>query len=398
MLATVGPIAPLDVILADAVGCVMAADLVADAPLPRVPVAACDGYAVAAADTTDQGTERAQPIPVAHDVLAGAPEAIRLAPGRAVRIASGAPLPVGADAVFPVSESDRGAAAVRFARPASPQENVVGVGARAVAGEVIITEGTRLSARHIAAAAVMGRGRLRVHPKPRVVILAVGGELLEPGQPYRQGATYEADGHAIEAAVRDAGGVPVRVGIVPDDRAVLRDSLEDQLVRADMIITTGGLSDYANDTVADVLAPLGTVRFDLVAMSPGGRQGFGTLGAARGEAVPIFALPGDPVGAQTAFEVVVRPALRSVGGHTDLHRPSVLATAAVGWASPAGRRQFVPAVVQGSPSEGYTVTPTGDAMRPSARDVAMANAMAVVPEADTFIVPGRPVHCLLLEV
>lgn len=396
VLAAVGPVAPLDVVLSDAAGCILAEDVVAPADVPAVPVAGRDGYAVATGDLRGGVPGAPTVLPVAHDVLAGDPAALRLAPGQAVRIASGGPVPAGADAVVPAEDTDRGAVRVTLHRLPEPGEHVRAAGSDTARGAVVLAAGTRLGARQLAVAAATGRGRLRVHPAPRVVIVSIGSELAEPGTPRRDGSVYESAGHALEAAVRDTGATPVRVGVVTDDRAVLREALEDQLVRADVVVTTGGLSESQHDTLADVLAPLGTVRFDQVAMAPGFRHGFGTVGGGAG-AVPLFALPGHPVASQVAFEVFVRPALRAMAGHTDLFRPSVAARADVGWPSPAGVRQFVPAAVVGSPSEGYRVTPVGDPAVSSVTGLAHANALAVVGEQDGAVVAGQVVHCLVLE-
>jgi len=400
VLAAVGPVAPLDVALHDAVGCILARDLVATRDVPATAVAARDGYAVAAHETAGAGLGAPSALPVAHDVLPGGPAGLRLAPGQAVRIASGGALPLGADAVVPLEETDRGAVRVELQRPAVAGQHVRPVGADARTGEVVLAAGTRLGARQLAVAASLGHGRLHVHPTPRVVLLSVGDELVEPGTARpREGAVFETDGHALEAAVRDAGATPVRVGILPDDRGTLREALDDQLVRADLVVITGGLSELANDTVKDVLATLGTVRLDQVAMTPGLRHGFGTVGSDLGadRTVPIFALQGDPVTAQVSFEVFVRPALRAMGGHAELFRPSVAATATHGWTSPAGLRHFVPATVLGSPEEGYRVTPVGDPLAPTVSALAHANALAVVGEGDTHVPAGQVVHCLVLE-
>lgn len=394
VLAAVGPVPPLDVVLADAAGCILAEDVVAPADVPGLPVAARDGYALFTGDV--HGGTTGVVLPVAHDVLAGDPAALRLAPGQAVRIASGGPVPAGADAVVAAEDTDRGAVRVTLHRLPAPGEHVRPAGADTRAGAVVLAAGTRLGARQLAMAAAAGRGRLRVHPAPRVVIMSIGSELAEPGTPARDGGVYESAGHALEAAVRDTGATPVRVGVVPDDRAVLGEALEDQLVRADVVVTTGGLSESQHDTLADVLAPLGTVRFDQVAMAPGFRHGFGTVGGGD-RAVPLFALPGHPVASQVAFEVFVRPALRAMAGHTDLFRPSVAARADVGWPSPEGVRQFVPAAVVGTPGEGYRVTPVGDPAVPSISALAHANALAVVGEQDGAVAPGQVVHCLVLE-
>jgi molybdopterin molybdotransferase len=396
VLAATGPVVPLDVVLHDAAGCVLAADVTAPSDLPPYSVAACDGYAVAAVDAEVPGTGS---LPVAHDVRPGSGGPIRLVPGQAVRIASGAPLPFGADAVVPLEATDHGTVQVTVPHDVRAGQNVRPAALDARGGDVVLAAGTRLGARQLALAAALGRSRLTVHPTPRVVLLAVGDELVEPGTAAGPGYVHESDRFGLEAAVRDAGGVPHRVPIVPDDRAVLREAIEDQLVRADLVIITGGLSELAGDTVKDVLALLGEVRLDQVAMTPGRRQGFGMLGSATGSdrSVPVFALPGHPVPALISFEVFVRPALRTMSGRAMVFRPSVAAEVSRGWSSPAGLRQFVPAMVVGDPDVGYEATVLGDPDHPSLSDVAHADAFVVVSEAERTVNAGRMLQCMVLE-
>lgn len=396
-LAAVRPVPPLDVVLADAAGCILAEDVASPANVPARDVALYDGYAVRHDDVYGAAEGGAVVLPVVQDVWSGAVEPVRLVPGQAIRVSTGVPVPLGADTVLPLEVTDRGTASVRVLRPSPGGAGVRRVAADAVAGQVAIASGVRLGARQISLAAALGRQRLRVHPRPRVVILPVGDELIEPGK--RGDGVYNANGQALAIAVQDAGAVAIPVAAVSDDRATLREMIEDQLVRADLLITTGGLSEGTHDTVKDVLGPLGTVRFDHVAVSPGRHQGFGMLGD-DDDLVPIFALPGQPVAAQISYEVFVRPALRAMAGHVDLFRPSVAAYADEAWSSPAGVRQFVPAHLVGSPDEGYRVTPVGD---PAALDqlslsaLSDANALAVVPEAQTFVQLGERVNCLVLE-
>lgn len=425
VLEAARPVVPLDVVLADADGCILAEDVTAPADVPVRPVAARDGYAVRAADVGVRGPGPVADVtlPVVDDAPVTAASPLRLVPGAAVLVAAGGPLPVGADAVVPLARSDRGRARVVLRGGAEPGENVRPAGHDAAAGGVVLRRGTRLGARHLALAAAVGRGRLRVHPAPRVVVVTVGDELVEPGRALVPGRVHDADGHALAAAVREAGATAVRVGPVGDDRAALREVLADQLVRADLLLLTGGLSDGPWDTVTDVLAPLGTVRFDQVAMVPGRRQGFGTVlpsdederwpesggGTSalqegpdadddeRGRGVPVFALPGHPVEAVTSFEVFVRPALRAMAGQAELFRPSVRAAATRSWASPRGLRQFVPATVTGSPTDGYVVSPVGDPAAPALTDLSTANALAVVGEDTTVVRAGDTLACLVLE-
>lgn len=391
-LAAVGPQPPLEVSLPDAVGCILAEDVLAGGDLPVADLAAVDGYAVRAEDIIGAGPATPVVLPVLDELAAGS-ESLRSVPGAAVRLASGAPVPHGADTVVPVEDTDHGRAKVEVRAAVGVGDNVRPRAQDMRAGEVVLPAGERVGARQVALLAAVGRGRVAVHPRPRVVIVSVGDELVEPGRAAQSGQVYDANGHALATAVQDAGGRTYRVAAVPDQRGPLRETLEDQLVRADLIITTGGLSYGANDTVKDVLAPLGTVRFDAVAMWPGRQLGVGHLG----DGVPIFALPGDPVAAQVAFEVYVRPALRTMSGYAAVHRPSVRATVTRPWRSPAGRREFVRAQLTGNPTDGYEVEPVGEPGALLLSALARANTLAVVPEDVVDVRPGSVLPCLLLD-
>ncbi|MFC7404811.1 gephyrin-like molybdotransferase Glp [Georgenia alba] len=392
-LAAVGPLPPLDVLLPDTVGCVLAQDVVADSDLPTADLAALDGYAVHAAEVAAATHREPVTLRVLDEVRAGSVDPIRMVAGTAVRIASGAAMPGGADAVVPVEQTDFGHAEVAVRAAVEPGENVRRRAEDLRAGEIVLPAGERVGARQIALLAAAGRGRVSVHPRPRVVIVSIGDELVEPGKAAAPGQVYDANGHALATAVQDAGGATFRVAAVPDGRRELSETLEDQLVRADLILTTGGLSYGANDTVKEVLAPLGTVRFDAVAMWPGRQLGVGHIG----EGTPIFALPGDPVAVQVAYEAFVRPALLSMAGYSDLYRDSVKAEVVTGWQSPHGRREFVRVRLTGSPREGYRAEPVGAADKLLLTGLARANALAVVPEDMDAVEPGERLHCLLLD-
>ena len=421
VLAAVRPVTPLDVVLADAAGCILAQDVRVPADVPSRHVAACEGYAVLAQDT-EPGLAGDAVLPVAHEVHAADREPLRLVPGQAVRIATGGPLPVGADAVIPLADTDRGAVRVAIRRPVRSRAHVRWAGVDARAGDTVLHVGQRIGAPQLASAASLGLRRLRVHPRPRVVVISIGDELVEPGTPLHGGVVADANSHALAAAIVAAGATAVRAGIVPDEHSALREALEDQLVRADLVVLTGGLGDGARDTVGDVLSPYGTVRFDHVALEPGVRHGFGMLhvggvgdlssagptaahaldddgpgGTYDDDVVPVFALPGNPVAAQVGFEVFVRPALRAMSGEGELYRPSVTAVATYGWESPAGLRQFVPATLHGDPREGYRVSTIGDPLMPGIGHLASANAFAVVPEDVTRVAPGDRVACMVLD-
>lgn len=395
-LSTVGQQPPLDVQLADAVSCVLAEDVQARFDLPVADLAGCDGYAVRSSDLEGARPDSMVTLPVTEEVKAGDVDPAALVPGTAIRIASGAPVPTGADAVIALDFTDRGMAKVTVRTQPARGENIRRRAEDVVEGDVVLRHGTRVGARQVALLAGVGRSRVTVHPRPRVVILSIGDELVEPGEQARPGTVFDANGHALSTAVADAGAQTLRVAAVPDGRQALRETIQDQLVRADLIITTGGISYGSGDTVREVLGALGTVRFDNVAAWPGHILGVGTVGD-EDDATPIFCLPGDPVSAQVCFEVYVRPALRQMQGWTTLSRPSVQARVDRSWYSPRGRREFVRVRLTGSPRTGYQAKIMGSPAALLLSALAESNALAVVPEEVTNVRAGDALQCMVLD-
>lgn len=398
-ISAVGQQPPLDVQLPDAVGCVLAEDVQAPFNLPVADLAACDGYAVAAADLEGARPDTPVVLPVTEEIRAGDIHPAALIRGRAIRIASGAPMPQGADAVLALEFSDHGVAKVSAKTQPAVGENIRRKAEDVEEGTVVLRAGTRVGARQVALLAGVGRSRVLVHPRPRVVILSIGDEIVEPGREARPGTVFDANGHALSTAIADAGAQTFRVSAVPDERSVLRETIEDQLVRADLILTTGGISYGSGDTVREVLSALGTVRFDSVAAWPGHILGVGTVGGDdQGRAgTPIFCLPGDPVSAQVCFEVYVRPALRHMQGWTVLNRPSVQARVDRSWYSPRGRREFVRVRLVGDPHSGYQAKVMGAPASLLLSALAESNALAVVPEDVTNVRVGDTLRCMVLD-
>ncbi len=384
---------PLDVQLADAVGCVLAEDVQAPFDLPFTDVAACDGYAVNSGDLIGATPDTPYQLQVTAEVRAGDINQTVLVEGGAVRIASGAPIPSGADSVVSLDFSDHGIADVVINTHPAVGENVRRRAEDVQQGTIVLHSGTRLGARQVALLAGVGRSRVFVHPRPRVVVISIGDELVEPGREARPGTVFDANGHALAAAIADSGAETYRVPAVPDSRQVLRNTIEDQLVRADLIITTGGISYGSGDTVREVLGTLGTVRFDNVAAWPGHILGVGTVG----EGTPIFCLPGDPVSAQVCFEVYVRPTLRQMQGWNKLSRPGVQARVDRSWYSPRGRREFVRVRLVGDPRTGYTAKVMGAPSSLWLSALADSNALAIIPEDVTEVREGDSFQCMVLD-
>ncbi|MEU8588366.1 gephyrin-like molybdotransferase Glp [Streptomyces sp. NPDC048664] len=416
ILTTVRPLEPIELQLLDAQGCVLVDDVTVPISLPPFDNSSMDGYAVRVADVAGAGEDFPASLTVVGDVAAGAAEPLRVGPGEAARIMTGAPLPPGAETVVPVEWTDGGlgggpvsgmrahsrspegaSGQVRVHRPAEAGAHVRPAGSDVKAGDLALAAGTVLGPPQIALLAAIGRGTVRVRPRPRVVVMSTGSELVPPDEALAGGQIYDSNSFALTAAARDAGAIGYRVGAVADDADTLRDTIEDQLVRADLMVTTGGVSVGAYDVVKEALSSVGDedeagagIDFRTLAMQPGKPQGFGSIGP---DHTPLLALPGNPVSSYVSFELFVRPAIRTLMGLTDVHRPRVRAVLEADKAltSPAGRRQFL----RGRYADG-TVSAVGGAGSHLVAALAHANALIVVPEQDTSVEPGSEVEVLLL--
>jgi molybdopterin molybdotransferase len=389
VLSVIKPLMPLEVGLLDAHNCVLTDDVVATDPLPGFDNSAMDGYAVRTADLASLPAS----LPVDGDVAAGPATSLQVHPGSCVRIMTGAKLPPGADAVVPVEWTDGGVQRVQINQRPELGAFIRRAGEDVRAGEVVLPKGTHLGSAQIGLAAAVGRPRLRVRPRPRVVVVSTGSELVEPGAPLQPGQIYDCNSVALTAACIEAGAIAYRVGMIPDDPQRLLGALEDQLVRADLLITSGGVSVGAYDVVKEVLSRLGTVGFHKVAMQPGMPQGFGTIGP---DSTPVFGLPGNPVSAMVSFEAFVRPALRRMLGSEKLTRPLVSARALSELRSPAGKRSFLRVWLEVQDGA-YVVSPVSGAGSHLLAGMARANALAVVPEPVEVIPAGSPVQVMMLE-
>ncbi|MDX6227485.1 MAG: molybdopterin molybdotransferase [Frankiales bacterium] len=393
ILDIVRPLPELDLTLLDAHGCVLAEDIVATAPLPGFDNSAMDGYAVRASDLASASESSPVVLPVVGDVAAGSRGTFTVQPGLSVRIMTGAPVPTGADAVVPVEWTDAGIAHVSIRRAPEVGGAIRRAGEDVAAGATVLAGGTYLQAAQLGLIAAVGRSRVRARPKPRVVVISTGSELVELGDPLLPGQIYDSNGYTLAAAAREAGAIAYRVGPVGDDPRVLIDTVEDQLIRADLVVTTGGVSVGAHDVVREVIGRLGDVRFNRVAMQPGQPQAFGTIGE---DKVPFFGLPGNPVSALVSFEVFVRPAIRRMLGSEPIHRPRVRARLTQSLVSPAGKRQYVRVRLTVEDGE-YVAAPVGGAGSHLIAAMAHANALAVVPEEITELPAGTPIPVMVLE-
>ena len=393
ILAGIEPVASLDLQLLDAHGCILAEAVLADHDLPMFDNSSMDGYAVRLSDVASASESSPVQLPVIGDIAAGARPAYTVQSGMSVRIMTGALVPPGADAVVPVEWTDGGIAGVTITRAPREGQHIRRRGEDVRQGQVILEAGTRLGPGQLGLLAAVGRDRVLVRPKPRVVIISTGSELVEPGTPTEPGQIHESNSYILTTAAREAGAVVFRVGIVPDDDRSLMNAIEDQLIRADLVITSGGVSVGAYDVVKEVLSRLGTVTFETVAMQPGKPQGFGTIGP---DSTPIITLPGNPVSSYVSFEVFVRPIIRRMLGVEPLHRPVVRAVCTEGFSSPEGKRQYARGWL-GVEEGRYVVRPVGGPGSHLVGDLAHSNCLIVVPETVGSVPDGGTVEVMVLE-
>ncbi|KAA1422827.1 molybdopterin molybdotransferase MoeA [Mumia zhuanghuii] len=393
LLDLIGPLQPYDQPLLESLGLPLVDDVVSPIDLPRFTNSAMDGYAVRAVDV--QGANREFPVtlPVVGEQAAGSSTPTALTSKTAVKIMTGAPLPSGADTVVPIELTDGGDADVQIYQARRAGENVRPSGEDVAAGEIVAEAGTVLGAREVGLLASLGFARLRARPRPRVVVLSTGTELREPGSRLDYDSIYDGNSYMLAACARAAGAIAYRVGITSDDPREFADVLNDQLVRADLVVTSGGISKGAYDVVKAALTDVGTVEFAEVAMQPGKPQGFGTVGE---EKTPIVTLPGNPVSSYVSFEVFVLPMLRRMMGKLPYRRPLVQATMTEEIRSPSGRRQYLRGWFEVS-SRGARVTPVSGPGSHLVAGLSRANCLVVVDEDETALHVGDTAKVLVLD-
>ena len=395
ILSGVSPMPPVHIRLQDAARLVLAEPVSAAVDVPSFDNSSMDGYAVRRDDLLAASATTPVVLPVVADLAAGTDQNPVLAPGTAARIMTGAPVPDGADAVVPIEATDQGTAQVAIRETPEPGAFVRRIGSDVQVGAVVVAAGTLLTARQLAAAAAVGRGSVVVHRAPRVGIISTGSELMLPGETLRRGQIYDSNSELLAAAVIEAGGIAVRIGSVPDDDDLLRAVLTDRAGDVDAFVLSGGASVGAYDVVKAVLSPLESMQFSRVRMQPGKPQGSGHWI----DGTPVFALPGNPVSSFVSFEVFVRPALQKMLGRGELQRPMTEAIVASGWRSPSGRRQFMPAMVDGGPDGMLRVRPatSGGSGSHLVTRLAIATALAIVEEDITDVREGDRLPVMLLE-
>jgi len=405
MAAAVAP-RPVRVAIAEAQGLMCAEEVVTERPLPAFDQAAIDGYAVRSVDVAEvgeggdsddgEGDAIEVRLPVVGDIEAGARTPSRLQPRQAARVQTGAPMPTLADAVLPLRWTDGGDSKVRVLRSVPTGAYVRRTGDDVQPGDVAVRAGVIIGAAQVGLLAAVGRERVLVHPRPRLSVMSVGSELVDISRTPGNGQVYDVNSFALAAAGRDAGAEVTRVGIISSDPKELREVVEGQLNRAEVVVIAGAVGGAAAEGVRSALSTLGEMDIDRVAMHPGSVQGFGQLGP---EGVPTFLLPANPVSALVVFEVMVRPLIRLSLGKRQPMRRIVEARTLAPISSVRGRKGYLRGqLMRDQDTDEYLVQELGAPGRSShlLATLAEANCLVLVPSDAEQVRTGEIVNVAFL--
>lgn len=380
---------PVATPVTDALGLVLAEDVIAGEQVPPFANTAMDGFAVRAADTRGAPVE----LEIQETIAAGHAPTAEVGPGQASRIFTGAPIPAGADAVVMVERTelvdDRH---VRVEIEVPVGNHVRPAGDDLDVGTVVLSAGEVLTAAHLGVLCSLGVETVRAHPRLTVGVVSTGDELVEGPQELAPGQIRDSNRRTLLALAAGAGCDVVDLGIAPDTEEAITAAIRRGVAECDAVLTSGGVSMGDIDLVKVVLDRIGDMRWMQIAIKPAKPFAFGLV-----DDVPVFGFPGNPVSSMVSFELLGRPALRQAMGHREIDRPVVRAVADDGFGrGPDGKTHFARVVAHhGSDGRVHVVTAGGQGSHQLGA-MAAANALAVLPDGDG-VAPGGDVDVLLLD-
>jgi len=372
-------------------GRVIGEDILAPRDIPPLDNSAMDGYAVRSADIKGASRENSVSLQVIEELPAGELPQKAVAKGEAIRIMTGAPIPAGADTVVMVEDTEKAGQQVKIFQGVPSGENIRRAGEDVRMGDRVISMGSVIRAAEVGMLASVGRASVYVHQKPVVAILCTGDELVDVDEGIADHKIVSSNSYTLCAQVMECGALPLQLGIAKDKPEEIEGKLR-QGLRADVILSSAGVSVGDYDLVKDVLEKIGfQLDFWRVAMRPGQPLAFGTIGGK-----PTFGLPGNPVSSMVSFEQFVRPSLLKMMGHKRLFRPVVEAILKEDITKKPDRRHFMRARVS-LEGDRYVVTTTGPQGSGILNSMVEANGLLIVPQEETEIKAGEKVRVQILD-
>lgn len=390
ILSFIKPLGYEKVSILDALGRVIAEDIYAPRDIPPLDNSAMDGYAVKWEDIKDASKDHPVRLKVIEDLPAGFISNKVVENGCAIRIMTGAPIPKGADTVVQSEDTISEGSFVQILSPPPFGDNIRKAGEDVRKGDKVISKGDLIRPQEVGMIASLGRAFIKVYQRPRVAILCTGDELVDVDETLEEGKIISSNSYTLAAQVKECGAIPIQLGIAKDQKEDIESRLS-QGIRADVIISSAGVSVGDYDFVKDALKNLGMeMIFWKVAMKPGRPITFGRIGEK-----PVFGLPGNPVSSMVSFEQFVRPSLLKMMGHRNILRPVVEAILQEDIRKKPGRRHFIRGIVTREDGN-YFVTTTGPQGSGILRSMVKANGLIVIPEDKSLVKAGEKVKVQIL--
>ena len=392
ILNQITPLTTTQVPLPEALGLVLAEDVVVQEDMPPFANSAMDGFALLSQDSQPRNGQPPR-LRITGEVAAGYVADHAIEPGTAMRIMTGAPVPPGADAVIQVEltrsegpESEW----VEILETVAQGNNIRPAGEDMRRGQTVLPSAIEIGPWEIGVLATLGWAKVPVIRRPHVALLGTGDEVIDVDEPLRPGKIRNSNSYLLEAAVRRAGAEPHRLGVARDTIESLREKFT-EAVQSDLIITSGGVSVGDFDLVKNIMTEQGEIHFWRINMRPGKPVAFGHIGN-----VPLLGLPGNPVSAAVTFELFGRPVIRKMLGHTRLLRPQVNVVVEDGVSDRAMRRHYVRAHVEWRNGH-FIAHTTGNQGSNIMTSLLNANALVIVPEGGAEVHPGETAKAIMLD-
>ncbi len=378
--------------LMDALGRVLGEDIVATRDNPPWNNSAMDGFAVRWDDIKkEHEVTKPAELTIIEDVPAGQAATKTVGPGQAIRIMTGAPVPMGADTVVRVEFTESSATGVRVFQPEPRHANIRSRGEDVREGECIMPKGTSLRPAEMGMLAILAKSFVLAYQRPRVAILATGDELADLDEKFDENKIINSNSYGLAAAVQEAGGIPLLLGIARDTPESLKEKIA-QGLGCDILVLSGGVSMGDYDFTKVVFAELGAdMHFWKLAIRPGQPLAFGTI-----QGTLAFGLPGNPVSSMMTFEQLVRLAIMKMGGHRQWARPVVQAEFQEQFSKRPGRRHFLRGILEYQHGT-LTVRTTGPQGSGILTSMVKANGLIDIPEEVETVHPGDTVHVQVLS-
>jgi len=371
---------------------VLAQDIVAPLNIPPFSRSTVDGYAVKAADTFGASEDQPVTLKFCGHVAIGESPNVAVKNGLAAEIVTGSPIPDGANSVVMVEQTSQKGNNISVHRPVSIGKNLMAAGSDILKGETVLKAGQFLGSREIGVVAAIGLAEVVVYRRPKVAVLSTGGEVVAPGEPLPPGKIYDINAHTLSAAVREAGGEPINLGIIPDKKDKLTKALKNALSSADAVITSGGVSVGPKDFTPQVVDSLGKpgVIISGVTVKPGKPM---TIAIIDGK--PVFSLPGNPTSSLFMFNVFVHPVIVKLAGRPEEELPKLKAVATKKMFPARGRRTFIMVNLEYDKTGTLLVSPVPTGLSGAITTLAKADGFIEISEKQQFVDAGTEIDVYL---